>query len=317
MLLIAALISLSSAGQEYYQQIPIKTDSVYEGSIRLLGYLQLSGNRLSDESARNYRDSLMNVLIKTDSFFKAPAAMYRVDLPHPAFRLIADISWNDYKLSANKEAALANMKRLALAYPAEHFIQGNLALAWELQGNIDSADHIITRFLAAHPEGFTSNHLQKRIILYKRNKIKPGEIVNLGSDSFSTWLMDSIIRLPAAVDSLRNAVATTLVHRAGIKSNDDPLIAQLIMDYADITAKDKAYLVALPFYDEAVKYDSTQQTLAATRRDAISELDKSVSDTFKWATVIYAVPLLAFAFIVIIYLKNRNRQPGGDENGIS
>ncbi len=302
--------------QEYYQHISIKKDSVYEGSIRLLGRLQQSGTAPSDEAARNYRDSLMYVLVKSDSSFRSPETLNSAHLPHPAFRIISDLAWNDFKLSANKTPALQQLQRLASAYPDEKNIHGNLALAYELSGRTDSAMAVIDRFLTAHPAGFTSLHLHKNIIRYKWNQIALPDIVQLKSDSFKTWVNNASQQLPADLDSLRNSLAITIVQRIGTTGND-ALLAQLIFDYADLAAKDKSYLLAIPFYKEAVTHNPSLAAVAGNRQEIISEIDQSVSDTFRWASVIYAVPLLALVFVLIVWIKNRYRNPEEGDTGIN
>ncbi len=318
LVLTAILTSCGFAmkAQEYYQHVSIKKDSVYDGSIRLLGRLQQSGSTRSDEAARNYRDSLMTVLRKTDTSFRSPEAISRVRFPHPAYRIISDIAWNDFKVSPGSTTAIQLLQQLAAAYPAEQYIQGNLALAYERTGRSDSANAVIDRFLSANQTGFNSIHLQKNIIRYKWNQLPLSEIVNLGTDSFNTWINNATYPLPAALDSLRNALAVTIIHRIGTNSNDT-LLAQLIFDYADLTAKDKSYLLAIPFYKEAVRHNPALETLAEDRQATIGEIDESVGNTFKWASVIYAVPLLALVFILIIWLKNRNRNPDGEDTRIN
>ena len=316
MIMILIIQALSVTAQEYYRPVSIKKDSVYDGSVRLLGRLQQSGTSRSNEAARNYRDSLMRILVKTDSNFRDAQAISTVPLPHPAFRLMSDIAWNDFKISANKDEALQQLKRLALSYPVEQYIHGNLALAYEMIGRTDSAAAVIDRFLTTNPAGFTSLHLQKNIISYKWKQIGLPEIVNLRTDSFKTWINDADHKLPADLDSLRNALAITIIHRT--ESNDnDSLLAQLVLDYADVTAKDKSYLLAVPFYKEAVRYNPSLQSVVDARQETIGEIDASIADTFKWASVIYAVPLLALVFILIIWIKNRNRNPDDGDSRVN
>jgi hypothetical protein len=188
-------------------------------------------------------------------------------------------------------------------------VQCNLSLAYSLSGNDDSARAVINRYLRMVPEGFISSHIAVRILDYGSNS-QHGKIVNLGSDSFAQWTQDKLYKYPAALDSLRNSLALTILHRAGAVKQPDKITGRLIFDFADLTVKDKLYSQGLPFYDVATTYDPTLKAAVAERKTIIAEAEKSVNDTFKWASIFYAIPLLSFVLILVSWLRSKKQKSG-------
>ncbi|HTE27190.1 hypothetical protein [Flavitalea sp.] len=303
-----SLISFVVNGQEYYRSILIKPDSAEQGIRLFLGRLQMLSQPQSDEAERLYRDSLAAVLINADPVFAngkntMPSALDTL-LPRPSFRLINDLLWLNFRLSSDKASAVSLLQVMAKYYPAEEFVQGNLSLAFSLTGQQDSAKAVINLYLQLRPEGYTSFHVARSVI---DNGSEAGfpKIMNLGADSFRLFTENKLYQFPANLDSLRNALANTLLHRAGAIKAPDKVTGRLILDFADLTVKDKLYIQALPFYDIATIYDPSLQPSVAERKTVIAEAEKSVNDTFKWASIFYAIPLLSFVLILVSWLRSK------------
>ncbi|MET0244724.1 MAG: hypothetical protein ABW174_14695, partial [Flavitalea sp.] len=225
-----------------------------------------------------------------------------------AFRLESDLAWNDFVLSAAKDLSSGQLPKLARLHPFEPFIAGNLITALEISGKPDSAIAVAANWLNANPKGFTPAHIDKNILFYKTGSLKTAsEIINLGSDSFKIWVQDKLYKYPAPIDSLRDALGAVISQRAVAFNAPDPILAQLILDYGDLSAREKIYQPALEYYSLAVIYDPELKQKAEQRKAVINELETSVTDTFKWASIFFAIPLLAFVVVIIGWIRNRGK----------
>jgi hypothetical protein len=295
-------------GQEYYRPLLIKPDSAGQGTRLFLERLQSISQLRSDEDQRLYRDSLAAVLMKTDTVFAngkniSPSALDTL-LPRPSFRFINDLLWQNFRLSSDKTTAISLLQVLAGHYPAEEFVQGNLSMAYLLTGKPDSAKAVIQRYLALKPEGFVSMHIAGSVIDYGSDQGLQ-KIINLRADSFRLFSENKLYKFPADLDSIRNALAISILHRAGAIKAPDKVTGRLILDFGDLTAKDKFYADALPFYDIATTYDPGLQSAVAERKTVIAEKEKSVNETFRWASIFYAIPLLSFVLIFISWMRSK------------
>jgi tetratricopeptide (TPR) repeat protein len=298
-------------GQEYYKPLLIKPDSVEQGTRLFLERLQSITGKQSDEAQRLYRDSLASALIKADTVFAngkntSPSALDTL-LPRPTFRLINDLLWQNFRLSGDKNTAVSLLQILARHYPADEFVQGNLALAYDITGKTDSAKAVIQRYLALKPDGYTSMHIAARITDSGRAQ-GLHKIIDLGADSFRLFTENKLYQFPVSLDSLRNALAICILHRAGAIKAPDRITGRLILDFADLTVKDKLYSEALPFYDIATVYDAALLPVVAERKTVIAGAEKSVNDTFTWASIFYAIPLLSFVLILISWLRSKRNK---------
>ncbi|RYG05728.1 MAG: hypothetical protein EOO02_02915 [Chitinophagaceae bacterium] len=293
---VLCLSSCSSAlAQEYSRSFPVKSDSVEFHLPQLAFFLRENPDRRT-ESRREHRDSLYNALKIADTS------------KGKAFRLESDLAWNDFILSQSKDLSSGALVKLAEFHPHEPFIAGNLITALEISGKPDSAIAIAARWLNSNPGGFTPVNIDKNILFYKTGSLKSSaEIVNLKSDSFKIWVQDKLFRYPAPLDSLRNALAAVISQRASAFNAPDPILGQLILDYGDLSAREKMYQQALEYFSLAVVYDPGLKTKAEERKAVINELETSVTDTFKWASIFFAIPLLAFVVVIIGWIRNRGK----------
>jgi hypothetical protein len=316
-LLCLSFISFVVNGQEYYRSILIKPDSAKQGTSVFFERLQMLSQPKPDEAERLYRDSIAAVLINSDPVFAngqntMPSALDTL-LPRPSFRLINDLLWLNFRLSSDRATTVSLLQVIAKYYPAEEFVQGNLSLAYSLTGQRDSALAVINRYLQIKAEGFTSMQIAKSIIENgveqdQESGTRLKKIINLGADSFRLFNENKLYKFPASLDSLRNALANVIIHRAGSIKAPDKVNGRLILDFADLTVKDKLYNEALPFYNIATVYDPGLQPAVAERKTIISESEKSVNDTFKWASIFYAIPLLSFLLILISWLRSKRNK---------
>ncbi|RYG54696.1 MAG: hypothetical protein EOO01_00775 [Chitinophagaceae bacterium] len=312
------LISFVVIGQEYYRPVSIKPDSVERGTNLFFQRLQALTQSQWNEVERLYRDSFAAALMRADPVFAngrntLPSALDTL-LPRPSFRLINDLLWLNFKLSTDKAAALSLLEVLAKHYPAEEAVQGNLSLGYSIAGKNDSAKAVLLRCLKLRSEGYTSLHVARNIIDYSTEG-RLQRIVNLGADSFRLFTENKLYEFPANLDSLRNALATTILHRAGAIKAPDKVTGRLILDFADLTVKDKLYKDALPFYDIATTYDPSLQPSVAERKQTIADAEKSVNNTFTWASIFYLIPLLSLVLILVGWIRSkrlniRQKNPG-------
>ncbi|MHA4845138.1 hypothetical protein ACX0G7_13280 [Flavitalea antarctica] len=298
-------------GQEYYRSVQIKPDSVERGTRLFMESLRSISQPGSAEAQRLYRDSLAAILMKADAVFNngknISAAALDTLLPRPTFRLINDLLWLNFKISSDKSQAISLIRVLASRYPAEEYVQGNLFLAYQLTGMNDSAKAVTQRYLNLKSEGFTSMHIAGRIV----DNDKDGnlhKIISLGSDSFRLFTQNKLYKFPADLDSIRNALAISILHRAGAVQAPDKITGRLILDFADLTARDKLYAEVLPFYDMAVSYDPALASIVAERKTVIADTEKSVNETFRWASIFYAIPLLSFVLIFVSWLRSKRNK---------
>jgi hypothetical protein len=132
--------------------------------------------------------------------------------------------------------------------------------------------------------------------------------MGLGIKDFSAWLNDQKYQFPQSPDSLKKQLAYQLHERISFVGPPDPVVAQLVLDFADIIAKHDGHAAALPFYEYAAVYGKESiNAIVSKRKEIIAQTKKEIETTFRRAAIIWAVPLLAFILIFFAWLRSKKK----------
>jgi hypothetical protein len=134
------------------------------------------------------------------------------------------------------------------------------------------------------------------------------KIINLGIKDFSQWIIDKSYVFPRPADSLKIQIAHQLHERIGFVAPPDDIVGQLVLDFADIVAKSESYDAAIPFYEYAGHYSTSLQKTVDARKEVLKSEKKEVVKTFRWASIVWALPLLSFFMILFAWLRTIKRQ---------
>lgn len=214
----------------------------------------------------------------------------------------------------NKKRAVEILEKLVAGHPKEYNVLANLGTAYELTGDDNKALELLKKAVAVNPGShYSSEWIHIRVLEEKLAGRQYNKIINLDIKDFSTWVTDKsyIFKVPA--DSLKIQIAYQLHERIGFVASPDPVVGQLVLDFADIVAKTEVRTEAIPFYNYAAWYDSSLTTIKEARLKVLSEEKKVVNDTFRWASIIWALPLLAFAVLLAAWIRSMRRNKNNPE----
>ena len=227
------------------------------------------------------------------------------------FRDLSDFAVIELKLG-DKEKGLTILEELYRKRPTEYNIVANLGTAYELNGDLPKALEYLKKAVALNPGSHYGSEWIHIKILEQQLADSPDykKIINLGITDFQKWLTDKTYQFPRPADSLKLQIASQLNERIAFIAPPDPVIGQLVTDFADIVAKTDSIGAAKTFYRYALTYDGHLKDSIAKRISGIEASEKEVKDTFRWASVVWAVPLLALVMIFLAWLKSlRQRKP--------
>lgn len=206
----------------------------------------------------------------------------------------------------NRNKAVELLEKLYAAHPGEYNIVANLGTAYELTGNNEKALALLRKAVAIHPHSHHgSEWIHVGILEQKTSNKQYDKIINLGIKDFSQWIIDKQYVFPRNPDSLKIQLAYQLHERIGFVAPPDDVVGQLVLDFADIVAKTGSRDAAVPFYEYAAHYGTSFQKTVDGRKEVLRAEKKEVKDTFRYASVIWAIPLLAFFLILLAWLKSR------------
>ncbi|MGN6419821.1 MAG: tetratricopeptide repeat protein [Pseudobacter sp.] len=247
--------------------------------------------------------------------FHDQESRYREDLT-----LTTDINKLDWKTrsdyavnqlrTGDQKTALAILEDLYRSHPTEYNIIANLGTAYELTGNKTKALEFLRKAVAINPRSHYESEWIHIRLLEQEISGTPDykKIINLGVGSFPEWLIDKTYKFPRNADSLKLQIAFQLHERIGFIAPPNKAIGQLVTDFADIVAKTDSLGAAKEFYQFALSYDSTLKDTVAARIRGVESSQKEVKDTFRWATVVWAIPLVALLMIFFAWLKSMRNQ---------
>lgn len=204
----------------------------------------------------------------------------------------------------DKMEAVRILEPLYVRYPNEYNIAANLGTAYELTGNNARALELLRKAVAMNPHShYGSEWIHVRLLEEKLGGQQYDKVINLGINDFGQWIIDKQYAFPRNPDSLKLQIAYQLHERIGFITPPDPIIAPLVMDFADIVAKTGTRQEALPFYDFALKYEPSLSKTVAGRKEAIHNEQQEIKGTFRFASIVWALPLLAFFAILFAWMK--------------
>lgn len=227
------------------------------------------------------------------------------------------LSWkemSDYAVTelrlGDKSKALAILEDLYRSHPTEYNIVANLGTAYELNGNKARALELLRKAVAINPRSHYDSEWIHIRLLEQEMAATPDykKIIGLGVGNFPEWLIDKTYKFTREADSLKLQIAFQLHERIGFIAPPNKPIAQLVTDFADIVAKTDSLGAAKEFYQFALSYDSTLKDTVAARILGVESSQKEVKNTFRWATVVWAIPLLALLMIFFAWLRSMKNQ---------
>lgn len=217
--------------------------------------------------------------------------------------------------TGNGAEGLKILQDLYRLHPNEYNIVANLGTAYELNGDKANALDLLKKAVAINPlSHFGSEWIHIRI-LEEQLAATPDykKIIHLNTGNFQDWLTDKTYRFPRPADSLKLQIAYQLHERISFIAPPNAVVGQLVTDFADIVAKTDSLGAALEFYQYALKYDSTLKDSIDVRINGVKASQKEVKDTFRWATIVWAIPLLALVMIFLAWLRSfrNNKRDAG------
>ena len=230
---------------------------------------------------------------------------------------ISKLNWkdsSDYAVRVlryySKEKGLALFEALYRSHPTEYNIVANLGTAYEVNGMKVKALEFLRKAVAINPRSHYDSEWIHIRLLEQEMAATPDykKIIGLGVGNFPEWLIDKTYKFPRNTDSLKLQIAFQLHERIGFIAPPNKPIAQLVTDFADIVAKTDSLGAAKEFYQFALSYDSTLKDTVAARILGVESSQKEVKDTFRWATVVWAIPLLALLMIFFAWLRSMKNQ---------
>lgn len=198
---------------------------------------------------------------------------------------------------------LQQLKRLAEENSHSYIVWNTLAWANFISGKYNEAETAIQNAIAIHPSQFLgADHLFVKMIHSANGAIPTKEITPIKNDIFDDFLL--LQTVPTNTDTLLSQINYLLTNQFSFGNPKDSITAQLLIDAGDLIAKKEDRNKGISFYKLALQQDSSFQTAVQTRIDVIEEGKKTVKDTFSWASIIWAIPLIALAFIGAATLKS-------------
>jgi tetratricopeptide (TPR) repeat protein len=220
------------------------------------------------------------------------------------YKGLSDYAIIELKIGDRKRA-VEMLEKLYAQHPNEYNIVANLGTAYELTGDDAKALELLRKAEAINPRShYGSEWIHINILEQKMAGKEYDKIINLHISDFSTWIIDKNYKFPRDADSLKMQLAYQLHERIAFIAPPDDIVGNLVLNFADIVAKTESRDTAIAFYEYAAHYSASLQKAIDERKAALKEEKKEVKNTFRWASVIWAVPLLAFALIFIGWLRS-------------
>lgn len=309
-----------ACGNEYYSSIemPLQKDSL------LLHYLLTApGDFIRPYWWNGFEE---NIIMKRDSLLRALSKQKGTDFTNGwalikelknerqttiDYKLVSDFALHELKVG-EKALAIKLLELLYASHPNEYTILANLGTAYELTGKNTKALELLQKAIAINPQShFGSEWIHIKILEQKISSAPDySSIINLGSKNFGAWLTDNNYSFPQEPDSLKKQIAYQLHERISFIKPPDPIVAQLVLDFADIVARHNGYEAAIPFYEYAANYGTTAiSDIVVARKQVLHKTREEIKATFNWASVVWVVPLVVFVLIFIAWIRGRKNQP--------
>jgi tetratricopeptide (TPR) repeat protein len=301
LLIITLLLpgALLACINEYYRsELPLSWDK-----------LDLSALLYSKKDVRPYwSHGFQSEQIVDNPFEKKKQGLLKKGLDKLNYKELSDYASIELRIGDRKKA-VEILEELYEQHPNEYNVVANLGTAYEVTGNNEKALALLKKAVQINPRShYGSEWIHVRILEQKIAGKDYDKIINLGIEDFSKWIIDKEYRFPRNADSLKIQIAYQLHERIGFIAPPDEIVGQLVLDFADIVAKTaESRDKAIPFYEYAEHYGSSLQKTVAARKQVLKEEKKEVKDTFRWASVVWAIPLLAFGLILAAWLRSMRK----------
>jgi hypothetical protein len=197
---------------------------------------------------------------------------------------------------------------LYVKHPDEYNIVANLGTAYELIGDDQKALDLLKKAMNInYLSHYGSEWIHINILEQKLGPQHFDKIVDLKFNDFGQWITSKSYVFERNPDSLKLQLAYQLHERIGFIAAPDSVIGHLVLDFADLVAKTDVRDSSLAFYDYAVQYNPYLKATVDERKRVLKEEAKVVNDTFRWASVVWAIPLIVFGAILAALLRSMKR----------
>lgn len=193
------------------------------------------------------------------------------------YKLLSDYAWYELRIG-NKENAVKLLEGLYAKHPDEYNILANLGTAYEVTGNNEKALELLRKAVAINPQSHYGSEWIHIKILEQKVAAQPDYrlILDLNADKDPEgWLAGKVYNKPIAADSLMVQLAFQLHERISFIAPPDPIVGQLVKDFADLVALTHSKKEAKEFYAFAITYDSLvmkpRPDIKITVKDAAGE----------------------------------------------
>lgn len=221
-----------------------------------------------------------------------------------SYKILSDIALIDLKIG-NKHKAVKLLDSLIKIYPNEYNLNANLGTGYELIGNNKQALKYIKRAVQINSSSHNGSEWIHVNILLQKLKKEPDytKIMNLGLDKD---LSDYNLHGDEMLSQKRVELAYQLNERIAFLGYDDPVVSQLLTDYADLVATTDNILSAKHIYKKALICKKANDIYINRRLGEINNLETWAS--FKYYTPLILASLVLIALIVLIFKMSDSHQ---------
>jgi tetratricopeptide (TPR) repeat protein len=230
------------------------------------------------------------------------------------YKLLSDYAWYELRMG-NKNNAVKLLEALYEKHPTEYNVLANLGTAYEVTGDNKRALGLLRKAVAINPQSHYGSEWIHIKILEQKVLAAPDYrlILDLGADADpAAWLAGNVYNKEIKPDSLMVQLAFQLHERISFVPAPDPVVGQLVKDFADLVLLTRSKKEAKPYYDYALLYDSTVLSAASRPYQQVQETlpekmesPPEVRKKNKMPVVYLGIGVLVLAAFVIVILKVR------------
>jgi tetratricopeptide (TPR) repeat protein len=237
------------------------------------------------------------------------------------YKLLSDFAWYELRVG-DKEIAIKLLEGLYEKHPKEYNIIANLGTAYEVTGKNEMALALLKKAVAINPASHHGSEWIHIRILEQKVKSKPNytKIIDLGADrDLGKWLNGESYDKEISPDSLMIQIAYQLHERISFIPEPDPIVGQLVFDFADLVAIVRSPSEAKPFYRFAITYDSSlhtkekQRVLAVEGKAAEVTIEPEVNAKRASALLNYIAVFAVVAGGIGLYFVSRKKRSSADK----
>lgn len=215
------------------------------------------------------------------------------------------------------QEAIDILESIEKQHPGEYVVAANLGTAYELAGKNEDARRWILEGIRRNPDSHEGTEwLHVRILDAKiALAADPDWLLThsvLGLDFGDDPIPEKPERWPErqTFESTYKALQYQLHERMGFVKPPDPIVGELLGEFASLVAIRETVEQALPVFRLALAYEPVHDDTIRGRRDALLDL---VEERLFWNTVqlwslIIGIPLLIVALVVLIVWRRRKRR---------